>query len=196
MGNTIGIVAPQLQTKELTNSLVCIDSNCLTYLVDAMALGGRPTGNEAEEKIALLRIYFYRNDTLYVSPTVKAEYEKMTNKVKRQNHRGIADILLGDIQSLDPHVLESQALEYAKYHNGERNKIDCRILAETELGGGNILLTYDKDFLRRLRNRTHSIRMLMPSEFWSGLSYTKGIKPVTSPHPTSPLAAEAWWAWQ
>jgi predicted nucleic acid-binding protein len=177
------------------NLPVCIDSNCCSYLVDAMVKSVRPTGDVAGEKIALLRIYFYSNDTLYVSPTVKAEYEKMKNEGERRNHQGVVDILLGDIQPTAICTLESRIMEYAEYHTGKKNKTDCRILAETELGGGQILLTYDQDFLKRLRGRTHTVRMMTPSEFWSSLGLSKGIEPVKVPHPTNPLSSEKWWIW-
>lgn len=51
--------------------MISLDSNSLTYLVEAMTNGGEPVGEAADEKIAMLRIYFYRNDTLYHSVTVE-----------------------------------------------------------------------------------------------------------------------------
>jgi predicted nucleic acid-binding protein len=124
----------------------------------------RPSGDLAEEKIALARIYLYRDDIIYISSTVREEYEKITNEEIRRNHQGIDDILLGDIPTSESQIIESRMLEYCKHHSGKKK--DCKILAEAELSGCQILLTYDQDFLKRLRSKTHSINMLEPSEYW------------------------------
>lgn len=176
-------------------SLICIDSNAMSYLVDAMTQGCKPTGNVADEKIALLRTYLYRNDILYISPTVKEEYEKIKSDVNRRNHQGIADILLGDIPASVPTIIESRILEYSKHHSGEKNKKDCKILAEAELGGSQILLTYDKIFLINLRGKTRGIKMSTPSEYWNNIGIPKGSRPVRAPYSTNPLSRETWWIW-
>ncbi len=177
------------------NSLVCIDSNAITYLVEAIMKGEKPIGDVADEKISLLRTYLYRNETLYISPTVKEEYEKIKNEIKRQNHQGIADILLSDISPPDITLVESRKSEYSKHHQGEKNKKDCKILAETELGGCNVFLTYDQALLINLRGKTHKMKLSEPSEYWNNIGIAKGTSPVRAPHATNPLSRETWWIW-
>lgn len=169
----------------------------MTYLVEAMSQVSKPTGDVADEKIALLRIYLYREDILYISATVREEFEKIKNEMidKRRNHQEAATVLLGDIRASDLELVESRMLEYNNHHSGEKNKKDCRILAEAELGGAQILLTYDDDFLKRLRDKTHSIKMLEPSKCWHGLGIPHGSSLIKGPRTTNPLSRETWWRW-
>lgn len=179
----------------MKNHKVCIDSNALSYLVDAMTSGIKPTGNEADEKLALLHAYLYRNDILYISPTVRIEYERIRDEKKRINHQEVADILLGEILLSDNDIVQSKTLEYCKFHLGKNNEKDCRILAEAELGGCKIILTYDQDFIKKLHDKTHGIRIMKPSDFWHSLDIPKKSRPVTVPHHTNPLSKETWWTW-
>jgi hypothetical protein len=177
-------------------TLICIDSNSLSFLIDAMTIGRKPDGEVAAEKIALLRIYLYRDEILCISPTVKAEYEKIKDEKNRRNHQDVADILLGDTQPSDLKAVELRSREYAKSHPGKRNEKDCRILAEAELGECAILLTYDLTFLNKLCYKTRSIKMMAPSEYWQKLNLPKGVQPVKEPYPTNPLSKETWWIWR
>ncbi len=175
-----------------TSGLVCVDSNAMTYLVEAMTNGGCPTGDVADEKIALLRIYLYRSDVLYLSKTVELEYQRIKDEKRKLNHKQIADVLLGEIPSVDSNAIEARATEYLVHHGKQE---DCRVLSECELGGGDALLAYDQDFLKRLRGMTKSIKLYAPSEYWSRLGIPQGTRPVTCPHPSNPLSKEAWWVW-
>lgn len=175
-----------------TCCLVCADSNAMTYLVEAMTNVSRPTGDVAAEKMALLRIYLYRSDVLYLSQSVEWEYQQIKDGKRKQDHKQIADILLGEIRSVDSNAIEARATEYLVYH---RRQKDCRVLSECELGGGDVLLTYDQDFLKRLRGKTKKIQLCAPSEYWSRLAVPKGVRPMTLPHSSNPLSREAWWVW-
>ena len=172
---------------------VAIDSNAMTYLVDAMTAGCRPSGELAREKIALLRNYLYRDDILYISATVAAEYKRIKEERLRHYHQELADILLGEIVEMDPSEIKSRTAEYSAFHSRHN---DCRILAESELGGASVLLTYDRDFMKRLRSRTRLIELLSPSEFWVQLNIPRGARPAKSPSPSNPLAKKLWWVWQ
>lgn len=179
----------------MKNNKVSIDSNALSYLVDAMSNCKMPVGQQADEKIALLRSYFYRDDILYVSPTVKAEYGKIKDEKKRRDHQEITDILLGDLFVSDHGLIKTRTKEYNKYHSGKKNEKDCKILAESEIGGCNLILTYDQDFYKKLHDKTHSIKIMKPSDFWVSLRIPADSKPVIVPHPTNPLFKETWWKW-
>ncbi len=178
------------------DSKVAIDSNCLSYLVDAIHLGRKPTGNQADEKIALFRIYLYRRETLRVPPAVKSEYERIKDKQYKELHDSIHMILLEDVfLSCDPEVLESCVQEYSVVHPGRKERIDCQIVAEAELGGCHYLLTYDYDLLSHLKGRTHRIELMTPTKFWNVLEIPHGMNPPYVPHPTNPYSKQTWWIW-
>lgn len=179
----------------MKNNKVSIDSNALSYLVDAMMNGKKPVGKEADEKIAMLRAYLYRDDILYVSPTVRVEYEKIKDDKKRRDHHEITEILLGDIFISDHSLIRIRTKEYNKFHSGKKNEKDCKILAESEIGGCNLILTYDQSFYNKLHGKTHGIKMMKPSDYWVSLGIPKDSIPVTVPHPTNPLSKETWWIW-
>lgn len=171
---------------------ICIDSNAMTYLVEAMTEVRQPVGNVAGEKIALLRIYLHHDGTLYISPTVRAEYEKMQEGVQKHHHHNADKVVLGDTLFADQTNINSRTDEYFALHQ-EIN--DCRILAESELGGADVLLTYDMTFLKRLKGKTHKIELFTPSEFWSKLQIPRGSRPAKSPALGNPLAKATWWVW-
>lgn len=178
------------------NSKVAIDSNCLSYLVIAMFSGEKPTGNQSEEKIALLRIWLYRGMPFRVPPTVKSEYERIRDRQYREWHNSTYMALLEDvILSCDAEVLESHVQEYSAIHPGRKQKIDCQIVAEAELGRCDYLLTYDYDLLAHLKGRTHRIALMTPTEFWNALDIPYGADPGITPHPTNPLSNQSWWVW-
>lgn len=181
----------------MSDHWVCIDSNAVTYLVEAMTAGKCPVDVLAEEKISLLRTYLYRDEILYISPGVEAEYKQIQGDARHKHHVDIGNILLGDTLKPDMRELEARTMEYAKLHKGDRNLNDCRIVAEAELGGCECLLTYDKALLADLIGRTHRIRLFTPKSFWSSLKIPRGSKPVRAPapHSTNPLSRETWWVW-
>ncbi len=63
---------------------------------------------------------------------------------------------------LSPAAVEVHAGSFRQYHDEVR---DCRILAEAELGGLAVLLTFDRTFWNRLRNRLARVRVRYPSEY-------------------------------
>ena len=177
------------------NSSVCIDSNCYTYLVQAMTDGGKPTIEPVDEKISIYRIYLYRNDILYITPTVRAEYQRIKDNSKLTNHQNVDEVLIGDIPLADSKAIHERFLEYTKVFEGNKNEKDCLILAEAELGKCDMLLTFDKSFLNALRDKTHTIKMHEPSVYWRSLGVQQGAPPVTAPRPTNPRSSETWWRW-
>lgn len=178
------------------SSMIGIDTNAMRFLVDAMTIGGKPVDNKANEKIALLRTYIYNNDVPHISPTVQEEYKKIKDEATRKYHESIAEILLGEIQPSDSTIVKTRMREYNQIHQGKKNEKDCRILAESELGGCKFFLTYDKTFLKKLTHKTHNIKMMEPSQFWKYISISKNAKPIRRPHDTNPLSKETWWLWQ
>ena len=179
----------------MKNNKVSIDSNALSYLVDVMMNDKKPMEKEADEKIALFRVYLYREDNLYVSPTVRAEYEKIKDEQKRRDHQEITDILLGDISVSDHSLIKTRTKEYNKFHSGKKNEKDCKILAESEIGGCNLILTYDQDFYNKLNNKTHTIKIMKPSDFWVSLGIPQNSEMKKEPSSTNPHSKETWYVW-
>lgn len=179
----------------MNNSWVCIDSMAVTYLLDAMATGKCPVDALAAEKISLLRTYLYRDETLYISSTVKAECSKIPDDEWRKCHVNLEDLLLEDALKPDIRELEIRTGEYMQFHKGDQKRNDCRIVAEAELGGCECLLTYDQALIENLAGRTRGIRLLTPKDFWSSLNVPHGSRPVRLPHPINPLSKETWWIW-
>lgn len=72
---------------------------------------------------------------------------------------------------------------------------DCRILAEAEELGFDVLLTYDNNFWKRLQNSSATTRLIKPSAYWAGLGVPRGAQPKTEPHHSNPLSSQSWWRW-
>ncbi len=68
---------------------VGIDSNALTYLLDAMdeTYGLRiDPAAIAPERLAMIRCFFYADCSFWVSPTVRAEYLRIGDREKQAKH--------------------------------------------------------------------------------------------------------------
>lgn len=176
--------------------MIGIDANALTYLVEALLPGYDPENDSsdlAEERIAMLRIYFYRDEPYYVLPSVKVEYKKIPNELTRDQHESIHWILLLDYNwKLDASKLNNRKQELLKHHTEDK---DCQIVAEAELAGFEILLTCDVDLRKRLESRTNNLRILTPKEYWDSLEIPRGEKPEFQPTRSNPLFYAKWWRW-
>ena len=86
--------------------------------------------------------------------------------------------------------MQARAEALSLHHSGAN---DCRILAEAEEIGLDILLTYDADFCKRLTGRSKVVALLRPSLYWSKLAIVRGAQPITIPHHSNPLSDKTWW---
>ena len=175
---------------------VGIDSNTLTYLIEAMDPNYDPCSdrsNLVNERIALLRIYLYGGIQFHVVPTVTAEYQKIKNKLKKETHESLCKILLFDEPwNLSDGDVNKKMEQYLEIHSGEN---DCRIVAEAELGSVSNLLTCDLDVLKHLQENIQT-ELITPSNYWTKLSIPLGQQPVFSPYDTNPLKNKTWWIWE
>lgn len=169
-----------------------IDSQCVSYIVSAMNGILMPTDDLAVEKIALFRIYLYLLNAFYVTPTVMEECFRIRDKAKRDLHESYISALFVESYPDNRAAIEKLTKVYQKHHAKER---DCKILAEAEVAGYNVLLTYDFNFLTKLSGCTSQVRLMKPSIFWNDLAVPRGTKPDKIPHPTNPMAAYNWWRW-
>lgn len=65
---------------------VGLDSQCLSYLIDAVAGIEEPTDPLAEERKALIRVWFYTPETYYVLETVAKEVSAIRAVERREFH--------------------------------------------------------------------------------------------------------------
>lgn len=170
---------------------VGLDSQCLSYLIDAIAGISEPTDSFAEEKKALLRSWFYTSGTFILTETVVSEINRIRNKDRRELHEGFMDTLFLSYPTKNQIFIREKSAQFELIHP-EPN--DCRILAEAEELNLKFLLTYDHDFWKKLSQASTTTTLIKPSTYWSYLNIPKGAKPITVPHPTNPL--KDWWRWE
>ena len=166
--------------------LIGVDSNALTYLIDATEPGYDPASDDpalAAERVAMFRIFLYGDRGFWVSPTVKQEYGQIRNQYRFVRHDSVTGSLLldQDLDEASEHQLRARALDLERHHTGAR---DCLILAEVELMGLDTLLSFDPQFVRRVNDHT-GVNVTRPSAFWHGLGIPPGANPVWSPVPSN-----------
>lgn len=185
------IIVRFLMTNDL-NILIGIDSQCLSYLIDAMAGVSEPTDALTCEKKALLRIYLYLPGTIYVTPTVLTECAAIRNADLRELHSNFCNVLFNEVTVNGVDQVKSLAISYRAHHSGVN---DCRILAEAVNGKLHVLATYDGDFISHLRSQVKELKLDRPSSIWESMNIPRGANPDKQPHHTNPLSNEDWWKW-
>lgn len=169
-----------------------MDSQCLSYLIDVMFGTNEPTDALASERIALIRLYFYTPDTLYITPTVATECAKIRNADRRELHHSFCSVLFSDASIADKVLVENRWKVLFNIHAKEN---DCRVLSEAEDAKFSHLLTYDYKFLSRLSEKSENVLLLTPSSLWMKIGLPKKAKPDKTPEKTNPLFTETWWRW-
>lgn len=169
-----------------------LDSQCLSYLLDAIAGIDEPKDSLASEKKALLRSWFYKPGTFTLTETVISEVGRIPNAERREFHESFIRTLFLNYPVRNLTAVQSRADQFQKTHPKQR---DCRILAEAEELGLDIVLTYDHDFWKRLHGLSPTTKLIKPSAYWAGLNVPRGAEPKTVPHHTNPLSQQPWWRW-
>lgn len=174
-----------------------IDSNLLTYLIEALKPGYDPKddkSNIAPHRLAILRIYFYSKQPLYITPTVQHEYSEIRMKEWKKEHESAHNILLLDLNPLpDSKLVSFETAYYSRFH---KEKLDCKIVAEAEVAGIDYFLTSDEKLYKNLRCHSKSLKIMKADEFWvEVLTIPKGTDPRLAPHPKNPLYEKSWWKW-
>lgn len=171
-------------------SHVGLDSQCYTYLIDAMAGVDEPTDALAEQHVALFRTLLYRDGCLFISPTVVTEYERIRDGVRVAFHEEWTT-LFGETQPINPARIDARSREFLALHN---DPDDCRILAEAEDAGLAVLLSFDSKFVSHLAGAS-AVVLLRPVDYWLSLKIPKGARPSTTPRFDNPMALQTWWRW-
>lgn len=170
---------------------ISIDSNCYTYLLEALNSEQGPEGDTAAEQIAMLKLYLYLDSIFAVTSTVQAEYREIRDEERRDFHESTNMTLIDTFHHIDAERVKRRALEVLPHH---KNRLkDCKILAESELGGADFLLTYDKDFILNLGLHARDLVILKPSELLAQKEIPRGATPNKVPHNTNPLSKVEFW---
>jgi len=174
------------------DSQIGLDSQCLSYLLDAIAGIDEPKDSLALEKKALLRSWFYKPGTFTLTETVISEVGKISNAERREFHESFIRTLFLDPPVRDLTAVQARSNQFQIAHPKSQ---DCRILAEAEELGLDIVLTYDHDFWKRLQGASPTTKLIKPSTYWTALNVPIGAEPRTEPDHTNPLSEQSWWRW-
>lgn len=167
-----------------------LDSQCYTYLIDLMANLGEPTDDLAEQRVALFRSLLYRKGGLFISPTVRIEYQRIRDHSRAAFHEDMTT-LFPETQPINAPRIESRIGDFLKLH-GDAD--DCRILAEAEDAGLSVLLSFDLKFISRL-NGASQVSIMRPLDYWQSLNISKGAVTVMAPRFDNPMSLQTWWRW-
>lgn len=171
---------------------VGLDSQCFSYLLDAIDGIEEPTDQLAQERKALIRAWLYMPGTFYLPETVVAECAKIRRAERRELHDSFRQTLFLDLPVQNRAGVESRTKFLLRFHPRQN---DCRVLAEAEDLGLDTLLTYDWDFRQRLAPKSTAVAVTTPGDYWARLGVAKGSSPKTTPHKTNPLSKQSWWRW-
>jgi hypothetical protein len=173
-------------------SELALDSNCLSYVIEALEGVAEPTDELAEQKVALVRLYLYTPGTLWTLPKVKEEFSRITDPVRRARHESWTNVLFGVRPLNRPEAVKRRAADLERLHADHDDRM---VLAEAEDIGFSALLTFDTRFVKRLAAHTR-LNLTTPATFWQTLGVPKGASPHHLPSHGNPLADETWWRWQ
>lgn len=167
---------------------VGLDSQCLSYLIEAMSVTAAPVGDLAPQKLALFRCYLYRPGGLHVTPTVTAEWHRIRDADRLALHGSYSQTLIGETQPINQRQIDARTIALDVFHS---DADDCRILAEAEDASLSVLLTFDTRFIDRLQPHT-TVTLTRPTDFWASLSVPRGARPATEPRADNPLSLVSW----
>jgi hypothetical protein len=169
------------------------DSNVLSALLLANKGQSAVTHNDPleGERIATFRLFLYC--TPFIPPSVTAEAGLIPDGVKLEEHLRFIAGSFGEIVPDDDQLelIGDRAAELLRFHNGE---LDCRIVAESEVGEVAVLVSLDSRLVTRLSPYT-SVQLLRPTDLWAKLALAPGTSPKWIPGSGHPLEFATWWRW-
>ena len=173
---------------------VALDSNVLSYLIEALgSLDRPPTGSAVAEKIALARCFIYRREeTVFcVTPTVRAEYTKITSQERLTDHVHWSLLHLQELtqpSNTADIILRTNALSA---HHSDID--DCRIVAECEALDVSVLLTSDRKLRNSMQRSASKVNVLSGRQFWEEMAIAPRSKPTIELDSNDPLNDATWW---
>ena len=173
------------------NDKIAVDSQTLTYFIQCSEPGYDPLNDTqrelAEERKSIYHIFLRSND-LYVLPTVREEYMKISNMDFKNLHESTSTVNFTEIEITDNSKKENIKNKLIKKHKKEN---DCYAVAEAEIEGMDYFLTFDKDLKKNLKGET-TLKIVFPSEYWTYLK-SLNIDTKKTPHESNPKSKEEWW---
>ena len=177
----------------VADTIIGFDSNVLSaFLLANNGQVARDRGDPlAQERMATYRLFLHGNPCIL--PSVTAEAGLIPDGMKLEEHlRFIAYSFNEMIPDDDQAQLIAKRVEALnKFHNGE---MDCRIVAEAEVGDVPTLVSLDATLISRLSPHTN-VRLRRPTELWTELALPPGAPPKWVPGNGHPLEHETWWRW-
>ncbi len=111
-----------------------------------------PTDGLAEQRIALFGTFLYREGGLFITPTVRSEYQRIPDSARAAFHEEMTT-LFPEIQPIKPLLIDPRVANFKTLHN---DIDDCRILAESACEG------YVGMCCRSIQNSFHVLVPLAP----------------------------------
>jgi rRNA-processing protein FCF1 len=176
------------------NMNIAIDSNALTYLINAIDPDYDPlndTPKNKKERQAMLRIFLYQGDPFHILPQVIKEYNDIPGYEWRSLHESTTWALFMEFHIANQkHKIDQRRDEFLTIHKNKHK--DCQLLAEAESASMDVLLTRDNNFKKNL-SEIAKIKIMYPSEYWESLNMQAGISPKIAPATSNPLFGKYWW---
>lgn len=172
---------------------ISLDSNALTYLIEAIDPNYDPLNDEQSnylQRVSMIRIFLYGGLSCGILPQVFKEVGDISEYKWRETHESTAGVLFHEVipkcSELD---LKKRKEELLKAHPKEK---DCTLLAEAEFAGINVLLTRDEKFRNRL-SPLSGVEIIFPSDYLNLMNIQKDTKPEFCPLESNPLFGKSWW---
>lgn len=167
-------------------TLIAFDSNVLTAFLSANASGDVPP---AEDALASIRLFFYA-PKLVILPTVTREAERIPREDDRREHLTWVWYHFHEaLLERDADNIDARSRAFLADHP---DIDDCRLVAEAEVAGVDVLASFDKRLARRLCSAT-KVRLLSPALALATLAIEPGADPVRRPGDGHPLEHLSWW---
>ncbi|AEI68315.1 hypothetical protein [Corallococcus macrosporus] len=170
---------------------VGLDSQCFSYLLDVLDERVDLAEDILEVGRTLVRCWLYRDKYLLTQKVVD-EYRAIRKAERLELHASFNRVHFFQEPVRNQSRVEARFLELKPFHSGLS---DCRILAEAEDSGFDVLLMYDKDFCGRLASRAQGVALMKPADYWASLAIPRGTQPKSMPTWDNPLSKETWWRW-
>jgi hypothetical protein len=178
----IGQVAPR----------IALDSNCVSYLIDACNGQINKEFKHAVEGEALVRIWYYLAQRYYISERVLLECGRIRDEPRREIHKAFSLPTYFGSAMKDLAAVQKRADDLLLYHPKDG---DCLVLAEAEDMEADTLLCCDNDFIKKLSPVSEMVRIMRPTEYWQEASVPKGAIPKIVPEASNPLHSNTFWRW-
>jgi len=173
------------------DSPTVFDSNCVTYLLDALVHASRPGAVDklATQKLALVRVLFYGPHLLAYTDTVRAEVASISDTLRRDRHLNALDVHFRELSILDPSRAES---ERSRLTGAGINSKDARWMGEALAHDAPLIVTWDRGLLGQARRAGES-RVQSPATAYATLGIGVDSPLRTRPVAANPLSGQSWW---